>query len=110
MDRRIQLSIISGFLGSGKTTFLQHKIFKKDHSSICIVINEAGDISIDDVLLDDKIEKIKISGGFLPLKNYRQMYGLNEFQRMVSTFQKPFELILHARRKWIFGYYRHATS
>ena len=63
MDRRIQLSIISGFLGSGKTTFLQHKIFKKDHSSICIVINEAGDISIDDVLLDDKIEKIKISGG-----------------------------------------------
>jgi len=63
VDRRIQLSIISGFLGSGKTTFLQHKIFKKDHSSICIVINEAGDISIDDVLLDDKIEKIKISGG-----------------------------------------------
>ena len=63
MDRRIQLSIISGFLGSGKTTFLQHKIFKKDHSSICIVINEAGDISIDDALLDDKIEKIKISGG-----------------------------------------------
>ena len=63
MDRRIQLSIISGFLGSGKTTFLQHKIFQKDHSKLCIVINEAGDISIDDVLLDDKIEKIKISGG-----------------------------------------------
>ena len=63
MDKRIQLSIISGFLGSGKTTFLQHKIFQKDHSSLCILVNEAGCISIDDVLLDDRIEKIKISGG-----------------------------------------------
>lgn len=82
MEKRIQLSIVSGFLGSGKTTFLQHKIFQKDNSSLCLVINEAGDISIDDVLIDNKITKIKISGGCICCDSNSQF--INEMIKLCS--------------------------
>ena len=63
IDKRIKLSIVSGFLGSGKTTFLQHYINKNSHDQLCIIVNEVGDIPVDDLLLGKKVEKYIITGG-----------------------------------------------
>ncbi len=47
--------IIGGFLGSGKTTFLQTLLdWQGDLSSTAVMVNEFGEISVDGMLLDSK--------------------------------------------------------
>ena len=50
MQSRIPVIVVSGFLGSGKTTFLKYLI-EKTKKRFGLLINEFGDISIDGDLL-----------------------------------------------------------
>lgn len=48
---RLPIHIVTGFLGSGKTSFIQ-KILKNDQNSKTLVlINEFGDVGLDDLLV-----------------------------------------------------------
>ena len=46
MKKRIPVIIISGFLGSGKTTFLRY-LLKESNKKFGLIINEFGDVGID---------------------------------------------------------------
>lgn len=50
MPKRIPVIVVSGFLGSGKTTFLKYLI-KQTNKKFGLLINEFGDIGIDGDLL-----------------------------------------------------------
>ncbi len=53
-DQKARVIIISGFLGSGKTTFIQQVLQSGiDLSETVVVVNEFGKISIDGLLLKD---------------------------------------------------------
>jgi G3E family GTPase len=54
----INIYLITGFLGSGKTTFLNH--FLKHHSSLknLVIENEFGKVNIDTKLITEKIDQI----------------------------------------------------
>lgn len=58
----INVNIISGFLGVGKTTFLK-KIIPNIKGKIALIENEFGDIGIDGDLLDDKLPIREIYAG-----------------------------------------------
>ncbi|MGK7955791.1 MAG: GTP-binding protein [Crocosphaera sp.] len=45
------VTIITGFLGSGKTTLLNQILQNKDNLKIAVLVNEFGDINIDEQLL-----------------------------------------------------------
>ncbi len=45
------VTIITGFLGSGKTTLLNQILQNKDNQKIAVLVNEFGDINIDEQLL-----------------------------------------------------------
>ena len=47
----IPVTIITGFLGSGKTTLLNQILQNKDNLKIAVLVNEFGDINIDEQLL-----------------------------------------------------------
>lgn len=52
---RIKTHIVSGFLGAGKTTFLTHLLQQKPkHERWAVLINEFGQIGIDQVLLSEQ--------------------------------------------------------
>ena len=57
----MQVLIISGFLGAGKTTFIK-ELLKHTNKEIAILENELGDISVDTDTLkeDDSQEEINI--------------------------------------------------
>lgn len=46
-DHRLLVTIISGFLGSGKTTLMNHLLAGLDRSRVVVIENELGELSID---------------------------------------------------------------
>lgn len=57
-----KIIIISGFLGSGKTTFI-NKFIKSLKGKVVIVENEFGDVSIDSKLIDEDVPVSEIYSG-----------------------------------------------
>ncbi|MBE9064164.1 GTP-binding protein [cf. Phormidesmis sp. LEGE 11477] len=46
-DKRLPVTIITGFLGSGKTTLVNHILESFEDSKVAVLVNEFGDINID---------------------------------------------------------------
>ena len=54
MEKPIHLFLLTGFLGAGKTTFLQRMIDGLRGHKIGIIMNEFGDLSVDGILLREQ--------------------------------------------------------
>jgi G3E family GTPase len=52
------LSVLTGFLGSGKTTILQHLLTLPEMSRTALIINEFGEVSVDHLLVENAEEKM----------------------------------------------------
>lgn len=50
-DGRLRLTILGGYLGSGKTTWLRHQLFEGAFGAAHILVNEAAETPVDDTLL-----------------------------------------------------------
>lgn len=50
-EGRLRLTILGGFLGSGKTTWLRHQLHEKAFGRVHVIVNEAADAPVDDALL-----------------------------------------------------------
>ena len=50
MKSRIPVIVVSGFLGSGKTTFLRY-LLRESNKKFGLIINEFGDVGIDGDLI-----------------------------------------------------------
>lgn len=44
------ITVITGFLGAGKTTFVNYILKEQNKWKICVLENEFGEVSIDDGL------------------------------------------------------------
>ena len=53
---RIPISLVTGFLGSGKTTLINHLVNQKGMEPTALIINEFGEIGLDNLLLESAIE------------------------------------------------------
>lgn len=52
----VPVTILTGFLGSGKTTVLNHVLQAPDMADTAVIINEFGEIPIDHLLVEQAIE------------------------------------------------------
>src|SRR5690349_16383062 len=48
---RIPVTVVTGFLGSGKTTLIRELLRRPEGANTAIIINEYGEVGIDDALL-----------------------------------------------------------
>src|SRR5262245_2274049 len=53
MAQRIPATIITGFLGAGKTTLIRHLLQHAGGRRIALIVNEFGDVGVDRSLLTD---------------------------------------------------------
>jgi G3E family GTPase len=60
-DNRVPVFLLTGFLGSGKTTLLNALL--PDYPDSALVINELGDIGIDDQLIEDRSVPVTLLAG-----------------------------------------------
>ena len=67
MDRRIPATVVTGFLGSGKTTLI-NRILREQHGrKLAVIVNEFGEISIDGQLVihDQDAQLVEFNNGCL---------------------------------------------
>ena len=62
-DPRIPVTVIGGYLGAGKTTLVNH-ILRTSHERIAVIVNDFGEISIDeDLIAAAEGDKLTLANG-----------------------------------------------
>jgi len=51
MARKIPVTVLTGFLGAGKTTLIRHLLENADNRNIALIINEFGDLGVDSEMI-----------------------------------------------------------
>lgn len=65
MDRVCPVTVVSGFLGSGKTSLLNRILRGKHERKIAVVVNEMGEIGVDAALLAGGERFVELDNGCL---------------------------------------------
>jgi len=59
---RIPVTVVTGFLGAGKTTLVRHFLSTPEGAGTAVIVNEFGEAGIDDVLLRNSSDNIALLG------------------------------------------------
>ena len=62
-DARLRLTVLGGYLGSGKTTWLRHQLHVGSFGPVHVVVNEAAETAVDDALLGAADGMTLLAGG-----------------------------------------------
>lgn len=62
-ESRVRLTILGGYLGSGKTTWLRHQLHAGRFADAFIIVNEAAETPVDDALLGHSAKLAVLAGG-----------------------------------------------
>ncbi len=69
MARKIPATVITGFLGSGKTTLIRHLLANAGGKRIALIINEFGDLGVDGEILKGCTDAACAEDDILELSN-----------------------------------------
>ena len=92
---RIPVTIVTGFLGAGKTTLVKHFLETPEGHATAVVVNEFGEAGIDDALLRDSTEKTTLLGNGCLCCNFRSDLQVT-LHRLVADRERG--VIPHFRR------------
>ena len=59
---RIPVTVVTGFLGAGKTTLIRRFLGSPEGAGTAVIVNEFGAVGIDDVLVRDSADQTVLLG------------------------------------------------
>jgi len=99
-DNRLRLTILGGFLGAGKSTWLRHQLFAETYDQPHVIVNEVAPHAVDDTLLAGARCLDVLAGGCVCCDQKEQMIELlhsicndrSRMQDVPQTRQLVFEM------------------
>ena len=95
--QNISITVLTGFLGSGKTTILTSLIKQKQMANAAIIINEFGEVGLDHDLIETTDEKvIELQNGCIccTIQDDLKTTLLNLFKKMEKGNISPFNHVI----------------
>ncbi|MEM7299195.1 MAG: GTP-binding protein, partial [Bacteroidota bacterium] len=87
-----KVTLITGFLGSGKTTFLNHLIRERSSERMLVIENEVGKCNVDGALVESGVEEVvELTAGCLCCS---LSDGLLDVLEVVSAKQDQFDRLI----------------
>ena len=93
-DQRIPITLLSGFLGAGKTTLINHLLSDPNAGKIAVIVNEFGEIGIDgDLIARASEDMLELTNGCICCAAQGDLLdGLNKlFMRKVGLAEPQIE-------------------
>jgi G3E family GTPase len=90
-DHRLPLTIVTGFLGSGKTTLIRHLLGHPRAANAALIVNEFGEVGIDHHLFRKTEERITLlrDGCACCARRDDLVVALKELLRRVDAGEQP---------------------
>lgn len=61
--KKLPVTVLSGFLGAGKTTLMNHLLANKDGLKIAVIVNDMSEINVDGKLIRTEETLVELSNG-----------------------------------------------
>ncbi len=68
-DKRVPVSLITGYLGAGKTTVLNHVLANQEGYKVAVIVNDIGEVNIDASLIAKGGAVTQKDDNLVPLQN-----------------------------------------
>lgn len=75
-ENRLRLTILGGFLGAGKSTWLRHQLFAGTYDQPHVIVNEMASHAVDDILLAGARHLDVLAGGCVCCDQREEMIAL----------------------------------
>ena len=72
----MKLTVLGGFLGSGKTTWLRHQLHGGQLDNAFVIVNEAAEVPVDDVMLAGSSRLAVLAGGCACCERLGELVGM----------------------------------
>ena len=59
----MRMTVLGGYLGSGKTTWLRHQLYHGQFKDAFVIVNEAAETPVDDAVLRGAQKLAVLAGG-----------------------------------------------
>ncbi|MBS15346.1 MAG: 4-hydroxytetrahydrobiopterin dehydratase, partial [Gammaproteobacteria bacterium] len=66
---KLPVTVLSGFLGAGKTTVLSHILNNRDSRRVAVIVNDMSEINIDSALVQSEVSLNRSDEKFVEMSN-----------------------------------------